>query len=129
MAGITNGAAVLAPPRLPAVRGRLVDRPVEGGKRVLPQLGLGPFIYRAAAYMTPAQRDHFPDLLTPETIGRRLRAVCPAAVLVGFEGPLDAPLATFAAEQHYRPEPVTLRGAGRPGALLFVRPPVIAQCA
>jgi 4-hydroxy-3-methylbut-2-enyl diphosphate reductase len=35
MAGITNGAAVLAPPRVPAVRGRLVDRPVDGGKRVL----------------------------------------------------------------------------------------------
>jgi 4-hydroxy-3-methylbut-2-en-1-yl diphosphate reductase len=35
MAGITNGAAVLAPPRVPAVRGRLVDRPVPGPKRVL----------------------------------------------------------------------------------------------
>ena len=35
MAGITNGAAVLAPPRVPAVRGRLVDRPVPAPKRVL----------------------------------------------------------------------------------------------
>ncbi|HWH97520.1 MAG TPA: 4-hydroxy-3-methylbut-2-enyl diphosphate reductase [Pseudolysinimonas sp.] len=35
MVGITNGAVVLTPPRAPAVRGRLVDRPVAGGKRVL----------------------------------------------------------------------------------------------
>jgi 4-hydroxy-3-methylbut-2-enyl diphosphate reductase len=35
VAGITNGAVVLTPPRVPAVRGRLVDHPVAGGKRVL----------------------------------------------------------------------------------------------
>jgi 4-hydroxy-3-methylbut-2-en-1-yl diphosphate reductase len=35
MAGITNGAVVLEAPRAPAVRGRLVDRPVAGPKRVL----------------------------------------------------------------------------------------------
>ena len=32
---ITNGQAVLAPPRAPAVRGRLTDQPVAGTKRVL----------------------------------------------------------------------------------------------
>jgi 4-hydroxy-3-methylbut-2-enyl diphosphate reductase len=35
MAGITNGAVVVETPRAPAVRGRLVDLPVAGGKRVL----------------------------------------------------------------------------------------------
>jgi 4-hydroxy-3-methylbut-2-enyl diphosphate reductase len=35
VAGITNGVGVLAPPRAPAVRGRLRDLPVTGGKRVL----------------------------------------------------------------------------------------------
>src|SRR5215207_8793282 len=35
MPGITNGAVVLTPPRAPAVRGRLRDEPVAGGKRVL----------------------------------------------------------------------------------------------
>jgi 4-hydroxy-3-methylbut-2-enyl diphosphate reductase len=35
MAGITNGAVVVETPRAPAVRGRLADLPVAGGKRVL----------------------------------------------------------------------------------------------
>jgi 4-hydroxy-3-methylbut-2-enyl diphosphate reductase len=35
VAGITNGVGVLAPPRAPAVRGRLRDLPVTGEKRVL----------------------------------------------------------------------------------------------
>lgn len=35
MSSITNGQAVLAPPRAPAVRGRLRDEPVAGTKRVL----------------------------------------------------------------------------------------------
>jgi len=35
MVGITNGAVVVETPRAPAVRGRLVDHPVVGGKRVL----------------------------------------------------------------------------------------------
>jgi len=35
MAGITNGVGVLAPPRVPAARGRLRDLPVMGEKRVL----------------------------------------------------------------------------------------------
>lgn len=102
---------------------------LEGGKPVLPQLGLGPFIYRAAAYMTPAQRLHFQGLLTPETIEARLRTICPAAVLVGFEGALEAPLAGFAARQHYRPSPFILQDADRTQVLLLVRPPSLAHCA
>src|SRR5688572_15129814 len=35
MPGITNGAVVVTAPRAPAVRGRLRDEPVAGGKRVL----------------------------------------------------------------------------------------------
>lgn len=96
---------------------------LEGKQAVYSQLGLGPFVYRAADYIPADQRRYFTALASPTTIIPLLRASCPAALLVGLEGPLDQPLIQFAREANYAPHQITLHAAELKTALLLVRRP------
>ncbi|MDB5685843.1 MAG: hypothetical protein JWR77_432 [Rhizorhabdus sp.] len=110
-----------SPPAMPlATLGPLYA--LEGGRAIYPQLGLGPFIYRAADYIPPDQRRYFHDPVSPTTITALLRSTCPAGVLIGLEGELDTPLAAFARSEHYLPQQIMLHAAEQKAALLLVRP-------
>jgi hypothetical protein len=95
---------------------------LEGGNTVYSQLGLGPFVYRAADYIPTDQRPYFSNPISPTTIIPLLQSTCPAAVLVGLEGDLDTPLARFARDAHYLPQQIMLHAAEQDAALLLVRP-------
>jgi hypothetical protein len=98
--------------------------PLEAAHSVLPQLGLGPFIYRAIDYASAETRSHFIAPLSPTTIEPALWKACPAAILAGLEGELDAPLLRFADAAHYARFTFTLRGPDRKAVLLLIRPPL-----
>jgi len=93
---------------------------LEAGDRIYPQLGLGPFIYRAIDYVPPQQQVHFVAPVSPTRVGRVLEATCPAAILVGLEGDLETPLIGFAKAQGYSAHPLMLRAAGKKQVFLLV---------
>jgi hypothetical protein len=74
---------------------------LEGGLAIEPALAMGPFVYRASEWIPPRDRRHYLHLASPESIGQLLDAAPPAGILIGFEGPLDAPLAAYAARHNY----------------------------
>lgn len=91
---------------------------------MLPELALGPFRYRAADFIPPAQRAYQRHLASPRTVGAILEQRRPAAVLVGRSPELDAPLAAFARANGYQPVELAWRSAGGPRTrTLFVAPP------
>ncbi|MGK6321617.1 hypothetical protein ACMGDM_00880 [Sphingomonas sp. DT-51] len=75
---------------------------VEGGLTVPAALATGPLVYRVGDYVPLRQRRHYAHWVSPTTIDALLAASPPAAVLVGFEGKLDDPLASFARSRNYR---------------------------
>lgn len=90
---------------------------VEAGLPVYPELASGPFLYRVGDLLTPEQRAGVRGT-SPSTVGDLLRGDPPSAVLVGFEGELDAPLEAFARRSGY----VKADGDFW-GATLYVRTP------
>jgi hypothetical protein len=90
---------------------------VEAGLPVYPELASGPFLYRVGDLLTPEQRARV-RATSPSTVGDLLRSDPPSAVLVGFEGELDAPLEAFARRSGY----VKADGDFW-GATLYVRTP------
>jgi hypothetical protein len=74
---------------------------LEGGLAIEPALAMGPFVYRASEWIPPRDRRHYLHLASPASIGQLLYRAPPAGILIGFEGPLDAPLAAFAARHNY----------------------------
>lgn len=75
---------------------------LSGGLNVVPELALGPFIYRAGNAFPSQQRRHYRYLASPTTIGAQLASRRPAAVLVGRDPKLEAPLEEFARSRDYR---------------------------
>jgi hypothetical protein len=74
---------------------------LEGGLAIDPALAMGPFVYRASEWIPPRDRRHYLHLASPASIGQLLDRAPPAGILIGFEGPLDAPLAAYAARHDY----------------------------
>ena len=59
--------------------------PLEAELPIEPALAAGPFVYRVADLLPPAQRAHYTRLVSPRTIGRDLAMRPPRAILVGLE--------------------------------------------
>lgn len=94
---------------------------IEGGRPVYMGLASGPFMFRVGdALARSGDARHYRQLITPRTIDAVLVRDPPAAILVGQEGALDAPLAAFASARRYR-EALTF-DAERGRLMLFVRP-------
>lgn len=96
---------------------------LEGGLEVYPSLAMGPFVYRASAWIPAADREHYRALTSPETVGALLETAPPAAILIGEEGTLDAPLSAFAVAHGYDARAVRVgRGDAAREMILFTRP-------
>ncbi|SFJ04109.1 4-amino-4-deoxy-L-arabinose transferase [Sphingomonas sp. NFR04] len=95
---------------------------LEGGLTIDPSLALGPFVYRAADWIPAEDRRHYRFLASPTTIEAQLDHQVPAAVLVGAEGALDAPLLRYALRHGFEMHSVDLPGAGFEAPLLLTRP-------
>lgn len=96
---------------------------LEGGLDVYPALAMGPFVYRASAWIPAADQRHYTSLASPATVGALLETAPPAAILTGMEGALDAPLSAFAVAHGYSAHRVALgRGAPAGEITLFTKP-------
>jgi len=74
--------------------------PLEGGLDVYMELATGPFAYRTGDITAP-DLAKFYRMTSPATIGALLKSDPPAALLLGFEPELEAPLMTFAEQNGY----------------------------
>jgi hypothetical protein len=89
---------------------------LDSGLAIYPELATGPFLFRVGDLLTGAERARYRGS-SPDSIGAVLDADPPAAIVVGPEGPLDAPLRRYARKNGYLP----VAGAfGR--ATVYVRP-------
>ena len=103
---------------------------LEGGLQVYPALAMGPFVYRASAWIPADDRRHYTSLVSPATVGSMLENAPPTAILTGEEGVLDAPLAAFAAAHGYVAHPMRVgRGGSASDMILFMRPLPVARLA
>lgn len=123
-----DGAVIAALARGDGRSGRIATlgplHALEGGVPVYPGLALGPFVYRAVEWVPPAEQRYYRNAVTPATVGAMLDRDPPAAVVVGYEGPLDRPLADWALAHGYRPTSVRLRNSGDADqAIVLVSPP------
>lgn len=99
--------------------------PLEGGLAVYPELATGQFAYRVADLTSSEQLRHF-RTTSPTKIEALFTSDPPAALLVGFDAALEAPMVRFAKARGYRRIP-DLAFADRYGeAVLYVRPAVPA---
>jgi hypothetical protein len=100
---------------------------LEGGLKVYPALAMGPFVYRASAWIPAEDRRHYTSLASPTTVGSMLENAPPSAILTGQEGALDAPLSDYAVAHGYVAHPMRIgRGSGVHDMILFTRPPLPA---
>ena len=74
---------------------------LEAGLPLEPTLAAGPFVYRVADLISPADRRFYRSLASPRTIQATLSTLPPSAILVGLEGELDQPLEQFARDHGY----------------------------
>lgn len=88
-AGLDGKVATLAP-----------IYPLEGGLPVYPELATGQFAYRSAPYTKPALARYY-RAVSPDAIEGFLKDDPPAALLLGFEPELEAPMLRFANENGY----------------------------
>lgn len=89
---------------------------LESGMRIYPEFAAGPFVYRIAPFIPPADRDRYVTT-SPDDIARFLGSRRPLAILVGSEPALEPPFADYARANGYREVSI-----GREGTRLFVRP-------
>lgn len=90
--------------------------PLEGGLGIYEPLATGPFAWRTAALLSPAQRRRF-GLISPGELNALMEERRPAAVLVGVEREeLERPLIDYARDNGYRE--VSLNGR----AILWIAP-------
>lgn len=78
--------------------------PLEGGLDVYPELATGPFAYRVADMTEPDLLRHY-RTTSPSGIEALLASDPPAALLLGFDPVLEAPMLAFAAAHGYRTVP------------------------
>ncbi len=97
--------------------------PLEGGLAVYPEFATGQFAYRSAPFADDELLARY-RTTSPDDVEAMLAAAPPAALLLGFEPLLEAPLLRFAEARGYAPLPgfevVDRYGTGR----LYVAPPV-----
>ncbi|WP_274628678.1 hypothetical protein [Arvimicrobium flavum] len=111
-AGVSGKVATLAPLYV-----------LEGGLDVYPELATGLFAYRTGD-LTPPELAKFYKMTSPTKVAAMLEAEPPAALLLGFEPELEAPLLAYAQMNGYLPAPgfdITDRYGT---AQLYVRPEV-----
>jgi hypothetical protein len=92
-AGVSGKVATLAP-----------IYPLEGGLEVYPELATGPFAYRTGDITAP-DLARFYRMTSPTRIGALLDADRPAALLLGFDPTLEAPMLAYANQNGYVPLP------------------------
>lgn len=98
---------------------------LEGKLKIYPALAMGPFVYRASAWIPLEDRRHYTSLTSPATVGSMLENTPPSAILTGQEGALDAPLSAFAAAHGYIAHSIRIgRGGTDREMMLFTRPPL-----
>ncbi len=74
---------------------------LEGGLEVYPEFATGQFVYRTSDFMGPDLLKYY-KTTSPETVEALFRKDPPAALLLGFETALEAPMRRFALENGYR---------------------------
>ncbi len=79
--------------------------PLEAGLAVYPELATGQFAYRIAPFIEPELARHY-VLAGSEAMIARFEAEPPAALLLGYEPALEAPLRQWAIEAGYVPRDV-----------------------
>lgn len=94
--------------------------PLEGGLKVYPELATGPFAYRTGDLADAKLLQHYVTT-SPSSIGERLRAEPPAAILVGFAPALEEPIYNFAVENRYEKADIAIKSRYGEG-ILYVRP-------
>ena len=101
---------------------------LEGKLKVYPALAMGPFVYRASAWIPAGERVHYTHLTSPATVDAMLESVPPAAILTGQEGALDAPLSAFAVAHGYVAHPIRMgRGSAARDMVLFTRSQLLTE--
>jgi hypothetical protein len=88
-AGVVGKVATLAP-----------IYPLEGGLKVYPELATGPFAYRTGDITPPALAAQY-RMTSPTRIGALLASDPPAALLLGFDAALEAPMVAYAEANGY----------------------------
>jgi hypothetical protein len=91
--------------------------PLEGGLEIYPELATGPFLYRVGDLIESGRRERYVGS-SPKSIRALLAADPPDAILLGFEGTLEDPLAAFAQEHGY-----ILVDTGMPRGQVYLRRP------
>lgn len=95
-----------------------------GGLDIYPHFAMGPFVYRAAQWIPADELRHYDHLASPPTMAPLLRRIPPAAIITGFEGPLDEPFVAFARANGYRGYHMPIaEGEGADVVHIFVRRP------
>ncbi|WP_126975671.1 hypothetical protein [Frigidibacter oleivorans] len=79
--------------------------PLEAGLPVYPEFATGPFAFRIAGHTAPDLAARY-VMTGPDGLAALFAADPPAAVLLGYEPELEAPLADWARAAGYRPVPV-----------------------
>ncbi len=101
---------------------------LEANLPVYPHLALGPFIYRASAYIPAGERPYFRYLASPKDIDRTLQQEPPAGILINDRDELNSPLIQFALRNGYRKIELELRQTNDVDEpLLFLRRPVVSS--
>jgi hypothetical protein len=95
--------------------------PLEGGLEVYPELSTGPFAYRTGDITAPALAAHY-KMTSPTNIGALLASEPPAALLLGFDPGLEAPMRAFAEANGYAPAKDLVIKDRYGDALLYLRP-------
>lgn len=75
--------------------------PLEGGLAIYPEFANGPFVYRLAPYLAPADR-HWFTTAAPATLDDFLAARSPSAIVTGWEPPFDPAFERYALAHGYR---------------------------
>ncbi|MBY9064104.1 hypothetical protein K7957_14270 [Sphingomonas yunnanensis] len=75
--------------------------PLEGGLAIYPEFANGPFVYRLAPYLAPADRRWF-TTAAPATLDAFLAARPPSAIVTGWEPPFDPAFERYALAHGYR---------------------------
>jgi hypothetical protein len=75
--------------------------PLEGGASIYPEFATGPFAWRTAGLVEPAERSAF-SLVSDQNLERFLRDRPPRSILVGFEPALEGPFNDYALVHNYR---------------------------
>ena len=91
--------------------------PLEGGLEIYAELSTGPFLYRVGDLIENERRDRYIGS-SPRSVRTLLATDPPDAILLGFEGKLEDPLAAFAQEHGY-----VLTEAGMPRGQVYLRRP------